>query len=192
MPLPPWNLEMLRQGISDAARAASQPEALAKLKSQASELLHELPDSAARGIDAMMRTAESGKQSVQRWSQRRIAISIPLMNASGVLLTPQGTGCPLAEPVSHAGQPFIEGGMLLNDFVSERIDKRISKVLPGETGRLGRHLLELFSCAQCLLAAVRTNQSCCSSESLREASRWPTASRSVWTSRPGRSRSGGR
>ena len=54
MALPPWTVELLRRGITDVARKASEPQTLAKIKSQATEILQELPESAARGIDAMM------------------------------------------------------------------------------------------------------------------------------------------
>ena len=67
MALPPWTIELLRRGLSDVARRASEPETLEKLKTQATEILQDLPQTAARGIDAVMRSAEAGKKTVQRW-----------------------------------------------------------------------------------------------------------------------------
>lgn len=130
MALPPWTVELLRRGITDVARKASEPQTLAKIKSQATEILQELPESAARGIDAMMRTAEAGKESVQRWSRKHTALAIPTLNASGVLTTEAGTGVPLAEQVAEVGREFIGDGVMHGAPVDERLVRRVSKMLP--------------------------------------------------------------
>ena len=63
MALPPWTIELLRRGINDVARKASEPETIEKIKKQATEILNDLPQTAAKSIDAMMRTAEAEENS---------------------------------------------------------------------------------------------------------------------------------
>ena len=48
--------------LGEVARKASDPETLEKLKAQATEILQDLPETAARGINAVMRSAEAGKR----------------------------------------------------------------------------------------------------------------------------------
>ena len=80
MALPPWTIEVLRRGLTDVARKASEPQTLEKIRSQATEMLQELPQTAARGIDAVLRTAEAGKRSVEQWSRKHTALAIPMLN----------------------------------------------------------------------------------------------------------------
>ena len=48
MALPPWTIELLRRGITDVARKASEPETIEKVKNQATEILQDLPQTAAK------------------------------------------------------------------------------------------------------------------------------------------------
>ena len=130
MALPPWTIELLRRGINDVAKKASEPQTLAKIKSQASEILQELPETAARGIDAVMRSAEAGKQSMQRWTRKHTELAIPVMNASGVLINEWGTGVPLAHSVTEIGHEFNVDGVLHGSALDEKLGRRIAKLLP--------------------------------------------------------------
>lgn len=130
MAMPPWTIELLRRGITDVARKASEPQTLAKIKSQATEILQELPETAARGIDAMMRGAEASKQSVQRWSRKQTELAIPMLNASGILLNEFGTGVPLAPAVTDVGHAFVAGDVLLGESVHAKLARRIAKSIP--------------------------------------------------------------
>ena len=130
MALPPWTIELLRRGLSDVARKASEPETLEKIKSQATEILQELPETAARGIDAVMRSAEAGKQKVQNWSRKHTALAVPLLNASGVLFSDAGSGVRLDDEVIEVGREFLAGDSMRGPVVDDRLDKRLQKLLP--------------------------------------------------------------
>ncbi|MCG8650190.1 MAG: hypothetical protein MI861_10165 [Pirellulales bacterium] len=131
MALPPWTIEVLRRGISDVARKASKPPTLAKIKSQASEILQELPETAARSIHAVMRTAESGAKSVEKWSRKHTTFAVPMINASGVLITDAGTGVPLADRVVEIGREFFNGDVRSDAEIDARLARRVAKSLPG-------------------------------------------------------------
>ena len=109
MALPPWTIELLRRGINDVARKASEPETIEKIKKQATEILNDLPQTAAKSIDAMMRTAEAGKKTVERWSRKHTTLSVPLLNGSGVLMNENGSGVPLTPEISEAGYELMLG-----------------------------------------------------------------------------------
>ena len=130
MPLPPWTVELIRRGISDVARKASDPDTLEKLKTQATEILQDLPETAARSIDAVMRTAEAGKESVERWSRKHTALAIPMINASGILFHPAGTGVPLSEIAMQAGFQLLKGDCIAGDAAQDRLQRKLEKLLP--------------------------------------------------------------
>jgi L-seryl-tRNA(Ser) seleniumtransferase len=130
MAIPPWTIELLRRGLSDVARKAGEPETLEKIKTQATEILQDLPQTAARGIDAVMRGAEAGKKSVQRWSRKHTALAVPMLNASGVLLNDLGTGVPLAESAMEAGSELLAGDVIQGPAMDERLSRRLQRLLP--------------------------------------------------------------
>jgi L-seryl-tRNA(Ser) seleniumtransferase len=134
MALPPWTIELLRRGLSDVARKASEPETLEKIKSQATEILQELPETAARGIDAVMRSAEASKQKVQNWSRKHTALAIPVLNASGVLVSEYGNGVRLDDEVIEIGREFFAGDAMSGPMVDDRLDHRLQKRLPSGGG----------------------------------------------------------
>ena len=127
MPLPPWTVELIRRGITDAARKASDPETLEKLKTQATEILQDLPETAARSIDAVMRRAEAGKESVVRWSQKQTALAVPMVNASGTLMHSQGTGVPIADIAMQSGFALMRGDCLAGDGTGERLQQKLDR-----------------------------------------------------------------
>ncbi len=130
MAIPPWTIELLRRGLSDVARKASEPETLEKIKTQATEILHDLPETAARGIDAVMRGAEAGKKSVQRWSRKHTALAIPMLNASGVLMNDEGSGVPLSDQAIEVGRELMVGDTIRGPAMEERLSKRLQRLLP--------------------------------------------------------------
>lgn len=129
MALPPWTIELLRRGLSDAANHAREPERLRKLRDQASELLHELPETAARSIDRVIQSAEAGKQSVQRWSRKHTALAVPMLNASGILYHEQGTGVALPHRVVEVGQEMLRGDVAIGTAGSDRIGRRLRRAI---------------------------------------------------------------
>ncbi|TWU21491.1 L-seryl-tRNA(Sec) selenium transferase [Novipirellula galeiformis] len=125
MAIPPWTVELLRRGLNDVARRAREPETLEKLKAQANEIIQELPQTAARGFDAVMRATEAGKKNVQRWSKKQIAIAIPLVNASGTLITPLGTGVPVAEDAVEAAYACLHGDVRNDHHAAQRLTREL-------------------------------------------------------------------
>lgn len=140
MALSPWTVELLRRGLADVAKRAGEPEAFRKLKSQATDLLNELPESAARGLDRVMRTAESSKESVRRWSRKHTTLAVPMLNASGVLVHPEGTGVATADDAIAAAANTLRGDTLGGSAMAARLTRRFSRVLPA-----GDHALAVAS-----------------------------------------------
>jgi L-seryl-tRNA(Ser) seleniumtransferase len=132
MALPPWTIEVLRRGLTDVARKASAPDTLEKIKSQASEILQDLPQTAARGIDAVLRSAEAGKRSVERWTRKHTALAVPMLNASGVLIHDFGTGVPLSEQVVEVGRELLVGDVVGGEIEQARLAKRIQRLMPSQ------------------------------------------------------------
>lgn len=130
MAIPPWTIELLRRGLTDVARKASEPETLEKIKTQATEILQDLPETAARGIDAVMRSAEVGKKSVQRWSRKHTALAIPILNASGILINSDGCGVPVTDRALEVGRELMVGDTIRGPAMQERLSKRLQRLLP--------------------------------------------------------------
>jgi L-seryl-tRNA(Ser) seleniumtransferase len=130
MALPPWTVEFIRRGLTDVARKAGDGETLEKIKSQASEILSDLPETAARGIESVMRTAESGKKSVERWARKHTALSVPVLNATGVLQNPIGSGVAIPQLAAELGQQLLGGDAIGGDSLNQRMERRFSRVLP--------------------------------------------------------------
>ncbi len=130
MALPPWTVELIRRGLTDVARKAGDGETFEKIKSQASGILSDLPETAARGIESVMRTAELGKKSVERWARKHTALSIPLLNGSGVLQHPIGSGVPVSPLAIELGQELLAGDAITGSSLEQRLARRFSRVLP--------------------------------------------------------------
>ena len=129
MALPNWTVDLLRRSLNEVAEKARQPETIEKLKHQASEILQDLPQTAARGLDAVMRGAEASRKSVERWTRKHTQLAVPMINATGVLITEHGTGVPLCEAVSEVGREVMAGdcvsGQVMVDRLSTRLDRAI-------------------------------------------------------------------
>lgn len=134
MAIPPWTIELLRRGINDVARKASEPETLERIKSQASELLQDLPQTAARGIDAVMRGAEAGKKTFESWSRKHTALAVPMLNATGVLINESGTGVRVPDAVLEIGREFLAGDTIRSTRIGDRFERRLQKLLPSGEG----------------------------------------------------------
>ncbi|QDT04178.1 L-seryl-tRNA(Sec) selenium transferase [Rubripirellula lacrimiformis] len=135
MAIPPWTIDLLRRGLSDVAKKAREPEVMEKIKNQASEILQDFPQSAARSIDAVMRTADTGRRSVQRWARQHTTVAVPMLNASGTLLTERGTGVPLADAVTEIGCELIGGDTVGGSEFRQRIQRRLDRCLPDASGQ---------------------------------------------------------
>ncbi len=130
MALPPWTVEFIRRGLTDVARRAGDAETFEKIKSQATEILGDLPETAARGIESVMRTAESGKKSIERWAKKHTTLAVPVLNASGLLQNPLGSGVPLAPLAVELGQELLAGDSITGNALDQRLTRRFHRVLP--------------------------------------------------------------
>lgn len=133
MALPPWTVELIRRGLTDVARKAGDGQTLEKIRSQATEILSDLPETAARGIESVMRTAESGKKSVERWARKHTALSVPVLNATGVLQNPIGSGVPISPFAVELGQELLVGDAITGDSMEHRLSRRFARVLPSSS-----------------------------------------------------------
>ena len=127
MALTPWTVELIRRGLTDVARKAGDTEALEKIKSQASEILSDLPETAARGIESVIRSAESSMQTVQRWARQHTALSVPVLNATGTLQNAIGSGVGLAPLATELGQELLGGDTIAGETLEQRLDRRFSR-----------------------------------------------------------------
>ncbi|MEO9930664.1 hypothetical protein [Rhodopirellula bahusiensis] len=111
MALPPWTVDLLRRGVADLARQATDPETAQNLKDQASKLVEELPRVAREKVDTILKQAEaraapfrdawSGATSFQRPQS--------LINGSGNLSHPRGSGVAVDPSVLAAAAPYLMG-----------------------------------------------------------------------------------
>ena len=130
MAIPPWTYELLRRGIVDVARRAKDTETVERLKQQASEMLQDLPEAAAKGIDAVIKKTESGRKSIEKWAQRQTHDSSPIINASGTLLNPKGTGVPMAAQAIELGRELV-GGDINHQLINRpAFEQRLQKLTP--------------------------------------------------------------
>ena len=130
MPLPPWTIEVLRKGIGDIARKARQPETYERIKSHASGIIQDLPETAAKGIDAVLKSAENRRKSVERWARKQTTLAVPMINASGQLIHPFGTGVPIDEAVADTGNSVLLGDVIVDQQWEAKIARRFTRVLP--------------------------------------------------------------
>ncbi len=158
MAIPPWTVELIRRGLSDVAKKAREPESIEKWKSQAGEILQEIPKTAARSLDSVMRSAEAGKKSVQRWARRHTAIATPMLNASGVLLSETGSGLPPSSAIVEIAGEMVGGDHVGGRDWNGRMSARMRRCLktPEEHSILVAHRFEAAMAAIGLLV----NDSC--------------------------------
>ncbi|SMP61711.1 L-seryl-tRNA(Ser) seleniumtransferase [Neorhodopirellula lusitana] len=122
MALPPWTIELLRRGVQDIARQATDPETAASLKEQASKLVDDLPRVAREKVDTLLRQAESSTRPLKdAWNRGEFftgswwnaasdgTVPVRLINGSGTLLHPLGSGVPLSAGSLSAAIPFLSG-----------------------------------------------------------------------------------
>lgn len=122
MALPPWTVELLRRGVQDLARQATDPEVAANLKDQATKLVDELPRVAREKVDSLLKQAETSAQPLKdAWSRsdwstvfgsassHSARLPIRLINGSGTLMASMGSGVAFSTAVQAAAIPFMSG-----------------------------------------------------------------------------------
>lgn len=120
----------MRRGIGEVAKRASDSETLEKLKTQATEILQDLPDAASKGFSAVLRTAEASKRTVAEWARGSVDQATPGFNATGILVQPFGLGVPVSERVIAAGAELIRGNCIYDDETAIRLRQAASQHAP--------------------------------------------------------------
>ncbi len=128
MAIPPWAVEALRRGVGGVLDKVP-PEKIEQLKKRAGDLLADLPQTAARSVDSMMRGAKVGKDSIQRWTRRHVALVTPVVNASGCLCNPAIVGVPLCNDAFDVAMEALQAGSLNNVAAHDRLTRRLASCL---------------------------------------------------------------
>lgn len=103
------------------------PERIDQLRQKANQLLDELPQTAARGVETVFRGAKAGKQMLQRWSQRHLALVTPVINASGCLSDHRLHGVGLGEPLVELASGAIHSPLLRGEAAADRLQRRLGR-----------------------------------------------------------------
>jgi L-seryl-tRNA(Ser) seleniumtransferase len=117
MALPPWTVELLRRGVADLARQVTDNETAASLKEQATKLVDELPKAAREKVDSLLKQAEASTRPIKDawqtgslWGGGPISLTpTRLINGTGCLLDPRGSGVGIATESLAAAIPFLSG-----------------------------------------------------------------------------------
>ena len=155
MAIPSWAVDALRRGVGGAMDRVPS-ETIEQLKKRAGDLFAELPQSAARGVDSVMRSAKAGKDSLQRWTRRHVALVTPVVNASGCLSHPQVSGVPLSIEAIEVAAEALQSGSLTSPAAQERLARRLAKCI--DAGEFG--ILIASSIDGACLAIANANRGC--------------------------------
>ena len=128
MAIPPWAVDVLRRGVGGVMEKMP-PDAIDQLKKRATDLFNELPQTAAKSVDSVLRNAKAGKESLHRWSRRHIALVTPVVNASGCLTNPKIAGVPIGNDAIEVAVEAFQSGALTSDVARDRLQKRLTKTI---------------------------------------------------------------
>jgi L-seryl-tRNA(Ser) seleniumtransferase len=126
MAIPPWAAEVLRRGVGGVLEKVPA-DTVEQLRKRATDLLAELPQTAARGVDSVMRGAKLGKESIHRWTRRHISLVTPVVNGSGCLCHPQVANVPMCSDAIELVAEALHSGTLSNPSSHDRLAKRLAK-----------------------------------------------------------------
>ncbi|TWT95542.1 PLP-dependent aminotransferase family protein [Neorhodopirellula pilleata] len=142
MALPPWTVELLRRGVQDLARQATDPETAATIKDQAAKLVDELPRVAREKVQTLLKQAESTAGPLKdAWNRGDWSVAslwthagqpnapIRLINGSGTLLSPVGSGVAYSSAVQSAAIPFLSGDAGLASGFDETLRQQLATSL---------------------------------------------------------------
>ena len=130
MAIPPWTYGLLRRGIVDVAKKASETETVERLKKQASELLQDLPEAAAKGIDAVLKKTDLGKKNDGSQSSQKKPFEGPIINASGTLFHPLGTGSSMPTSAIELSKELLASDISSSMINQINFQDRIQKLIP--------------------------------------------------------------
>ncbi|EMB19200.1 PLP-dependent aminotransferase family protein [Rhodopirellula europaea] len=116
MALPPWTVDLLRRGVADLARQATDPETAQNLKDQASKLVEELPRAAREKVDTILKQAEASAAPFRDAWAGTSAFQGPqsLINGAGNLSHERGSGVAVDPSVLAAAAPYLMGDCSLS------------------------------------------------------------------------------
>lgn len=126
MAITPWALEALIRGVGSVVDKVP-PEKIDQIRQKANQLLDELPQTAARGVESVLRGAKAGKQMLQRWSQRHLALVTPVINASGNLCDPRVDGTGLTDAMIEFAAGAARSPLSRSDASQQRLSRRLAR-----------------------------------------------------------------
>ncbi len=148
MAIPPWAIDVLKRGVGGVMERMP-PEKVEMLKEKASSLLAEIPQTAARGVDSVMRSMKGGRDHLQRWARRHTALVTPVVNGTGCLVDARITGVPVGQDCIEILTEAWMSGANRSTAADSRLAHRIAKSLPS-----GGYSLLIAHSLDAALAAV--------------------------------------
>ncbi len=130
MPVPPsWTRDLLSGSLDEVAAKLKGNEAIQNLQSKATQLLGDLPATAARSLDRILRETRKGSDHLRRWARRHSSLSLSAINGSGVWLHESLAGAPLSPAQTDALVPADQMSGLTAITVGPRIEQRLQVAL---------------------------------------------------------------
>lgn len=133
MPLPPWTRELFSGSVEELAGRLRRNESLRELQTKATDMLGELPVTAARRLERIMQESRRGAEQVRRWTRRQTSLSTMAINGSGILFHPSLSGVPLRTDQIEAFVPSPDLFQMARGPVRRRITARLRAAI-GERG----------------------------------------------------------
>ncbi|MEM6692746.1 MAG: hypothetical protein AAF664_25180 [Planctomycetota bacterium] len=109
--VPPWTINLLRRSIDEVVKKVGEPETVEKVKAKATELLQELPQSAARTLDSALKGVDDSKQAIERWFRLTAESPCRVLNTTGLLIHAGRCYLPLSDLVLDAGRDSLVGNV---------------------------------------------------------------------------------
>jgi L-seryl-tRNA(Ser) seleniumtransferase len=126
MAIPSWAVEALVRGVGSVVDRVP-PERIEQMKQRAGQWLDELPQSAARGVDTVVRGARAGKEMIDRWAKRHTALVTPVINGSGCLIESRIQGVPIGlGTLDLVGEAFASPP-LVTEAALDRLQRRLNR-----------------------------------------------------------------
>lgn len=125
MGIPSWAMEALVRSVGSVVDKVP-PERLDQLKQRAGQWLDELPQTAARSVDNLFRGARAGKERLDQWARRHVALVTPVINATGTLADPRLQGVPLDDHGIDLGVEAAAAPSLRTAVAIERLNRRLN------------------------------------------------------------------
>ncbi len=126
MAIPSWAVEALMRGVGSVVDKVP-PERIDQIKQRAGQWLDDFPQSAARGVDSVMRGARVGKEMIDRWARRHTALVTPVINASGSLLEPRIQGVPVGLGTVDVAAEALASPPLVTPIALDRLHRRLNR-----------------------------------------------------------------